>query len=143
MGWWRWARAIGESGSMVGFMQESGFRLPQCHTFCTVWSKKLTSTLTSSTPSPSTSAQVSTLTDMSIAGRTTGCGERPEADTEVVVSALIPIGTGDTTGAARAQVQMPAARSIVVHEHFLSRRPKLSKISSLTGYMVMTGAESE
>ena len=40
---------------------------------------------------------------------------------------------------ARAQVQTRVARSIVVREHFLSRRPKLSKISSLTGYMVMTG----
>merc|ERR1712223_1639052 len=118
---------------MAGYMQESGFRLPQCHTFCTVWLRKLTSTRTSSTLSPSTSAQVSILTDMSTAGSTTGCGVRLEAGTEVVVSALIPIGTGDTTGAARAQVQTRAARSIVVHEHFLSRRPKLSKISSLTG----------
>merc|ERR1711933_120002 len=98
-----------------------------------VLSKKLTSTRTSSTPSPSTSAQVSILTDMSTAGSTTGCGERLEADTEVVVLALIPIGTGDTTGAAREQVQTPVARSIVVREHFLSRRPKPSEISSLTG----------
>ena len=40
---------------------------------------------------------------------------------------------------ARVQVQTRVARSIVVRERFLSRRPKPSKISSLTGYMVTIG----
>merc|ERR1712037_691981 len=96
---------------------------------------------TSSTPSPSSSAQASILMDMSIAETMTGCGERLEAGTVDAVLGSTQTGTGVTNGAARVQVLLLAARSTADLE--LSRSPRHwpSKTSSSTGQVNPTGPE--